>query len=158
LSEIDPGRLPLSPGTEPPSLLAMDSEEAHRADLWSTGVSLTHPIQFIRSQLREEGCLTVMEALELRRNGKLAEVGGVITHRQHPGTAMGVVFFNLEDETGMLNVVVLPEVWTRNREVARKRPAMVIGGRLEYRNGVTNLVAHSFRPLGVTTLKSRDFR
>jgi error-prone DNA polymerase len=158
LSEIDPGRLPLSPGTEPPSLLAMDSEEEHRADLWSTGVSLTHPIQFIRSQLREEGCLTVMEALELRRNGKLAEVGGVITHRQHPGTAMGVVFFNLEDETGMLNVVVLPEVWTRNREVARKRPAMVIGGRLEYRNGVTNLVAHSFRPLGVTTLKSRDFR
>jgi error-prone DNA polymerase len=158
LSEIDPSRLPLSPGTEPPNLPAMDSEEEHRADLWSTGVSSTHPIQFIRPQLREEGCLTVMEALELKRNGKLVEVGGVITHRQHPGTAMGVVFFNLEDETGMLNVVVLPEVWARNREVARKRPAMVIGGRLEYRDGVTNLVAHQFRALGVATLKSRDFR
>ncbi|MGH8925942.1 MAG: error-prone DNA polymerase [Acidimicrobiia bacterium] len=158
LSEIDPGRLPLSPGTEAPTLGAMDTEEEHRADLWSTGVSVTHPIQFIRTQLREEGCLTVMEALELKRNGEIAEVGGVITHRQHPGTAMGVVFFNLEDETGMLNVVVLPEVWARNREVARKRPAMVIGGRLEYRDGVTNLVAHRFRPLGVATLKSRDFR
>jgi error-prone DNA polymerase len=158
LSEIDPNRLPLSPGTEAPGLPAMDSEEEHRADLWSTGVSSTHPIQFIRPQLREEGALTVMEALELKRNGKLVEVGGVITHRQHPGTAMGVVFFNLEDETGMLNVVVLPEVWARNREVARKRPAMVIGGRLEYRDGVTNLVAHQFRPLGVATLKSRDFR
>jgi error-prone DNA polymerase len=136
----------------------MGPEDEHRADLFATGISMTHPIQFIRAQLQEEGCLTVMEALELRHNGKLAEVGGVITHRQHPGTAMGVVFFNLEDETGMLNVVVLPEVWSRNREVARKRPAMVIGGRLEYRDGVTNLVAQRFRPLGVATLKSRDFR
>jgi error-prone DNA polymerase len=158
LSEIDPGRLPLSPGTEAPALPLMGPEDEHRADLFATGISMTHPIQFIRAQLQEEGCLTVMEALELRHNGKLAEVGGVITHRQHPGTAMGVVFFNLEDETGMLNVVVLPEVWSRNREVARKRPAMVIGGRLEYRDGVTNLVAQRFRPLGVATLKSRDFR
>ncbi len=158
LSEIDPERLPLSPGTEAPPLPGMTAEEEHRADLWSTGVSNTHPIQFIRDELVAAGCLTVMEALNLRRNGVMAEVGGVVTHRQHPGTAAGVVFFNLEDETGMLNIVVLPPVWSANREVARKTAAMVIGGRLEYRDGVTNLVAHRFIPLHVATLKSRDFR
>jgi error-prone DNA polymerase len=158
LSEIDPKRLPLSPGVQAPPLPAMSDEEEHRADLWSTGVSNTHPIQFIRSELKAAGCLTVMEALNVRRNGVAAEVGGVVTHRQHPGTAKGVIFFNLEDETGMLNVVVLPPVWTANREVARKNAAMVIGGRLEYRDGVTNLVAHRFTPLQVATLRSRDFR
>jgi len=158
LSEIDPERLPLSPGTEAPPLPGMTTEEEHRADLWSTGVSNTHPIQFIRSELSASGCLTVSDALNLRRNGVAAEVGGVVTHRQHPGTAAGVVFFNLEDETGMLNVVVLPPIWSANREVARKAAAMVIGGRLEYRDGVTNLVAHRFTPLRVATLRSRDFR
>jgi error-prone DNA polymerase len=158
LAEIDPGRLPLSPGVEAPGLTEMTEEERHRADLWATGVSNNHPIQFIRDQLAEAGCLTVMEALEIRRNGVPAEVGGVVTHRQRPGTAAGVTFFNLEDETGLLNVVVLPEVWEQNRLVARRHPALVIGGRLEYRDGVTNLVAQRFRPLGVSALKSRDFR
>lgn len=145
------------PAPKPP-LPGMTTEEEHRADLWSTGVSNTHPIQFIRSELSASGCLTVSDALNLRRNGVAAEVGGVVTHRQHPGTAAGVVFFNLEDETGMLNVVVLPPIWSANREVARKTAAMVIGGRLEYRDGVTNLVAHRFTPLRVATLRSRDFR
>ncbi|HEY7563631.1 MAG TPA: error-prone DNA polymerase [Acidimicrobiia bacterium] len=158
LAEIRPDRLPLSPGVDAPPLPGMDPEEVHRADLWSTGISNTHPIQFIREELRRNGCLTVMEALEKRCNGFSAEVGGVVTHRQRPGTARGVIFFNLEDETGLLNVVVLPEVWTRYREEARRYPAVVIGGRLEYRDGVTNLVAHRFRPLGVHALKSRDFR
>ena len=158
LAEISPERLPLSPGIEAPQLPGMSAEEEHRADLWSTGVSNTHPIQFIRSQLQAAGCLTVADALALGRNGVPAEVGGVVTHRQHPGTAAGVIFFNLEDETGMLNVVVLPPVWSANREIARKTAAMIIGGRLEYRDGVTNLVAHRFTPLRVATLRSRDFR
>jgi error-prone DNA polymerase len=136
----------------------MTSEETHRADLWATGVSNTHPIQFIREGLKASGCITAMEALELRKNGVPVEVGGVVTHRQRPGTAAGVIFFNLEDETGLLNVVVLPEVWSKYREEARRYPAVIIGGRLEYKDGVTNLVAHRFQPLGVNALKSRDFR
>ncbi|MEX0700057.1 MAG: error-prone DNA polymerase, partial [Acidimicrobiia bacterium] len=157
LAEISPEKLSLAPGIEPPLLAPMGMEEAHRADLWATGVSNTHPIQFIRKELAGEGCLTVMEALEMRRNGAPAKVGGMVTHRQRPGTARGVIFFNLEDETGMLNVVVLPEVWEKYREEARRYPAVVIGGRLEYRDGVTNLMAHRFRPLNATGLKSRDF-
>jgi error-prone DNA polymerase len=157
LAEISPEKLWLAPGVDPPLLAPMGMEESHQADLWATGVSNTHPIQFIRAELAAEGCLTVMEALEMRRNGAPAKVGGMVTHRQRPGTARGVIFFNLEDETGMLNVVVLPEVWVKYREEARRYPAVVIGGRLEYRDGVTNLMAHRFRPLNATGLKSRDF-
>ncbi|MGH8928836.1 MAG: OB-fold nucleic acid binding domain-containing protein, partial [Acidimicrobiia bacterium] len=157
LAEIGPDRLPLSPGVEAPPLFPMSTEETHRADLWATGVSNTHPIQFIRRELEAAGCITAMAALEMKRNGVKVEVGGVVTHRQRPGTAAGVIFFNLEDETGLLNVVVLPEVWSKYRTEARRYPAVVIGGRLEYRDGVTNLVAHRFRPLGVHALKSRDF-
>jgi error-prone DNA polymerase len=158
LAEISPGRLSLGPGLEPPLLSPMTSGESHRADLWATGVSPTHPVQFVRDQLEAEGCLTVMMALETHRNGAPAEVGGIVTHRQRPGTARGVIFLNLEDETGLLNIVVMPEVWARYRREARRYPAVVVGGRLEYRDGVTNLVAHRFRPLGVTGIKTRDFR
>jgi error-prone DNA polymerase len=158
LSEMGPGRLAMGPGLEPPALAGMEPEEEHQADLWSTGVSNSHPIQFVRSELRAAGCMTAMEALELRKNGAMIAVGGVVTHRQRPNTARGVIFFNLEDETGLLNVVVLPEVWDRHRLIARRHPALIISGRLEYRDGVTNLAAREFVPLGPVGLKSRDFR
>ena len=156
LAEIDPGRLPLSPGTEAPELPGMSDEEAHRADLWSTGVSPRHPMSFVREDLEE--CLTAAEALAMQRNGARVKVAGVITHRQRPGTAKGVHFLNLEDETGLLNIVVLPDVWAEHRQVVRKCPALVIDGRLEFHDGVTNIVARGFEPLGVQTVKSRDFR
>jgi error-prone DNA polymerase len=156
LAEIDPGRLPLSPGIEAPALEGMDSEETHRADLWATGISPRHPMSFVRDRL--EGCLTAAETLELRRNAARVKVAGVITHRQRPGTAKGVYFLNLEDETGLLNIIVLPDVWARHRHIVRKSPALVIQGRLEHHDGVTNIVARDFEPIGIQTVKSRDFR
>jgi error-prone DNA polymerase len=158
LAEMGPGRLPLAPGVAAPALPKMSAEELHRADLWATSVSSTHPIEFVRSQLGDVGCSTVMGLLGLRRNGARMKVGGIVTHRQRPGTARGVIFFNLEDETGMLNVVVLPEVWEKHKSVARRNPALIISGTLEYRDGVTNLVAHDFTPIGVHAVRSRDFR
>ena len=156
LAEIDPERLALSPGVEAPQLPAMSDEESHRADLWATGVSVRHPMSFVRDQL--EGCLTAAEALEVERNKVRVKVAGVITHRQRPSTAKGVYFLNLEDETGLLNVVVLPDVWAKHRLVVRKSPALVIHGRLEFHDGVTNIVATDFDPIGVQTVRSRDFR
>ncbi len=156
LAEIDPERLPLSPGVEAPELPGMSEEESHRADLWATSVSATHPMSFVRDQL--DGCLTAAEALEVQRHRSRVKVAGVITHRQRPGTAKGVYFLNLEDETGLLNIVVLPEVWAKHRNVVRKSPALVIYGRLEFYDGVTNIVARDFEPIGVRTVKSRDFR
>jgi error-prone DNA polymerase len=156
LAEIDPERLALSPGVEAPRLPVMSHEEIHRADLWSTGVSNRHPMSFVRDRL--DGCLTAAEALDVGRNLARVKVAGVVTHRQRPGTARGVYFLNLEDETGLLNIVVLPDVWTRHRQVVRKSPALVIHGRLEFYDGVTNIVARDFEPIGVQTVRSRDFR
>jgi error-prone DNA polymerase len=113
-------------------------------------------MSFVRDQL--DGCLTAAEALEMRRNRARIKVAGVITHRQRPGTAKGVYFLNLEDETGLLNIVVLPDVWAKHRHVVRKSPALVIGGRLEFYDGVTNIVASDFEPIGIQTVRSRDFR
>jgi error-prone DNA polymerase len=158
LAEIGPGRLPLTPGAEPPDLPAMSPRERHLADLWATSASTSHPIQFVRAELRAAGCLTAAEVLGLHKTTRQVRMGGVVTHRQRPGTAHGVRFFNLEDETGLVNVVVLPPVWEAHYEVARKAPAMIIEGMVEFRDGVTNLVAQRFESLPVTSAGSRDFR
>ena len=136
----------------------MDARQEMQADLWSTGISVRHPVSFLRSEFDAMGCLTVSAALQLRKHGTRALVGGLITHRQRPGTANGVRFLNLEDETGLLNVVVLPPVWDANYEIARKAIGVVIEGVVEYRDGVTNLVAQRFEQWPVQGVQSRDFR
>ena len=82
----------------------------------------------------------------------------MVTHRQRPATSRGVAFCNFRDETGLLNVVVLPEVWKENRRVARRNPGLIIRGALEYRDGVTNLVARGFTPLRTDLLQACNFR
>ncbi len=158
LAGLGPDRLPLAPGAEAPVLPVMAPVEEVQADLWSTGISVTHPVVFLRDRLDGSGCLRIGDALAARRHGKKIRVGGVITHRQRPGTANGVRFLNLEDETGLLNVVVLPEVWDTHYEIARKAVGVVIQGVLEHRDGVTNLVAQRFEHWPVEGIGSRDFR
>jgi error-prone DNA polymerase len=84
----------------------------------------------------------------------------MVTHRQRPSTAQGTVFVNLEDETGILNVICSAGVWARYRRVARASAALLVRGMLERTEGVTNLVAERIEPLLLTTqaAKSRDFR
>ncbi|MBE7190015.1 OB-fold nucleic acid binding domain-containing protein, partial [Jatrophihabitans endophyticus] len=87
-------------------------------------------------------------------------VGGVVTHRQRPATARGVTFLNLEDETGMVNVIVEESVWQRHRRVARESGGLVIRGMLENtKDGVINVLAERIErlELGLRT-RSRDFR
>jgi error-prone DNA polymerase len=69
------------------------------------------------------------------------KVAGMVTHRQRPGTAGGVTFLNLEDETGMLNVICTEVLWKRYRRIARNTAGMIIRGTVEHSDGVTNLVA-----------------
>lgn len=158
LAEIGPDRLALTPGAEAPALPDMDRRERHLADLWATGASVDHPVGFLRQGLAEEGCVTIADLLAFRRYIASVRVAGLVTHRQRPGTANGVVFLNLEDETGLANVIVLPPVWAAYRDVARRATALVVEGRVEYRDGVTNLVARRFEPLEVVAPRSRDFR
>jgi len=157
LSGMGPERLALAPGAEAPTLPGMPEPEAARADLWATGVSVRHPVEFVRERLAAGGCITIADALEGGRAGRRVRVGGVVTHRQRPMTAKGVIFINLEDETGLLNVIVLPEVWMAQRDVARRNPGLVIDGTLEHRDGVTNLIARWFAGWPVEGVESRDW-
>lgn len=98
---------------------------------------------------------------ELRtlEHGKRVIIGGLVTHRQRPPTAGGVVFINLEDETGMVNVICPPAVFLRSRRTVLEASALLVEGRLERSDGATNLVATRFTPLRVAaSARSRDFR
>jgi error-prone DNA polymerase len=111
LAQLGPDRLRLEDAARRPNLPPMDGPETMQADLWSTGISLIHPVTFIRDQLDERGILRAADALRLRKHHAQVQVAGVVTHRQRPETANGVRFLNLEDETGIMNVVVMPPVW-----------------------------------------------
>ena len=145
-------------GTVPPVLPAMDEPTEARADLWATGVSPDgHPTRFLRDRLEADGVVTAVD-LRAVADGARVRVAGVVTHRQRPLTAGGVTFVNLEDETGMVNVVVSPGCWARHRDVVTAS-ALVVRGRVEAVQGVVNVVAERIQPLGVRPpTRSRDFR
>ncbi|WP_418606732.1 OB-fold nucleic acid binding domain-containing protein [Georgenia sp. SUBG003] len=146
-------------GVEAPALPEMGRVETAVADVWATGVSPdSFPTQFRRADLAAGGVLTVAELAD-REPGERLRVGGVVTHRQRPGTAAGVTFLSLEDETGLLNVVCSAGLWARYRLVARTSAALVVRGTLERADGVTNLVADRIEPLSLMVPStSRDFR
>ncbi|WP_341350859.1 OB-fold nucleic acid binding domain-containing protein [Nocardioides convexus] len=80
-------------------------------------------------------------SLRTAEPGRRVHVAGLVTHRQRPGTASGITFLNVEDETGMLNVVCSPGVMKSSRPAARNKVAVVVRGIVEREDGVTNLVA-----------------
>ncbi|MGN6681248.1 MAG: OB-fold nucleic acid binding domain-containing protein, partial [Streptosporangiaceae bacterium] len=146
-------------GMKAPPLTPMTPAEVTFADMWATGTyGATHPIEHIRDGLAERG---VTKAADLRdaKNGTMVTVGGLVTHRQQPGTARGVVFLSLEDETGMANVICPPEVWQRHRKIGVDASAMLVSGRVERLDGSVSLLATSLRKLRVVAAaRSRDFR
>lgn len=130
-----------------PMLPDMDVVETTMADLWATGVTPeTHPVALLRESLRAAGIRSVADTATAEA-GRRIHVAGLVTHRQRPGTAGGVTFLNLEDETGMLNVICTQGVWRRYRQVAASSAGMVVRGLLERQDGVTNLVADRLAPL-----------
>jgi len=154
------GRLPGTVvGTDAPMLPGMDEVEVAAADVWATGVSPdSFPIQFVREQLRRMGAIPVADLSEVDDKTRVL-VGGAITHRQRPATAGGVTFLNVEDETGMLNVVCTEGLWRRYRRVARTSSAVVVRGVLEKVEGVISLRADQLRHLDIRVPStSRDFR
>jgi error-prone DNA polymerase len=155
-----PDRLPgTTPGVRAPTLPGMDEVERMVADVWATGLAPdAHPAQFVRSYLDGVGAVPIDRLPDLR-DGQRVLVGGVVTHRQRPATAGGITFLNLEDETGMLNVVCSPGLWQRHRRVARLAPAMLVRGKLELSDGVVNLVGEHLAELRMAVRsRSRDFR
>jgi error-prone DNA polymerase len=155
-----PDRLPgVGSSSHIPALPGMSELELAAADVWATGISPdSYPTQFLRSDLDEMGVLPA-DALLSVPDGDRVLIAGAVTHRQRPATAQGVTFINLEDETGMVNVLCTPGVWARHRKLAQTASALLIRGQVQNASGAVTVVAER---LGKLTLKvgskSRDFR
>ncbi|HEY3465496.1 MAG TPA: error-prone DNA polymerase [Amycolatopsis sp.] len=156
-----PGHLPgLAPGLDAPALPGMTRLEVTAADLWATGVSPdSHPVEYLREVLKRRGAISTAELARVA-DGTRVWVGGAVTHRQRPATAGGITFLNLEDETGMANVLVSPGLWNRQRLVARTSSALLVRGQVQAAEGVVTLVADRLErlELDVRPGPSRDFR
>jgi error-prone DNA polymerase len=153
------GQLPgTTPGLTAPPLRPMTAAQETFADLWATGTYGTHPLEHIRALLAEHGVSRAGD-LVTARPGSAVVVGGLVTHRQQPGTARGVVFLSLEDETGMANVICPPQVWARYRRLGMDANALLVSGRVERLDGAVSLLATRLRRLRVVAAaRSRDFR
>ncbi len=154
-------RLPgIVTGAEAPALAEPAPLETVGDDLWSLGLSPERTaMELARPRLAERGVVPAAE-LRCRGHGRRVAVAGVVTHRQHPESARGMVFVNVEDETGHVNVVFTPGAWRRWRHVARRAPALLVTGRLEVAQDVVNVVAERVEAfeLGAPAPPSRDFR
>jgi len=127
----------------------------------SRGVSLDyHPMQLLRNTHPFRRCITANKLLT-RRNNSLIEISGVVTGRQRPGTASGVIFMTLEDETGNINVVLWKGIQERFRQEILTGQILYIKGSLEHQHGVANVVAgyieRQDHVLPSLKAKSRDF-
>ncbi len=155
-----PDRLPgVGSSSHIPALPGMSELELAAADVWATGISPdSYPTQFLRADLDAMGVLPA-DALGSVPDGDRVLIAGAVTHRQRPATAQGVTFINLEDETGMVNVLCTPGVWARHRKLAHTAPALLIRGQVQNASGAITVVAERMGRISLTVdSKSRDFR
>ena len=144
---------------EPSPLRPMSAEERLVADYEGTGLTLgPHPMAFRRGALLRMG---VSRAADLAafRHGAWVKVAGAVVVRQRPGTAKGFVFLNLEDETGLVNVIVRPALFHRHRLALVNEPFLLIEGTLQRQDNVTSVRAERLAPLRhrLASVPSHDF-
>ena len=127
-------------GQPPQALPVLSPSEEVVGDYQAIRLSLKgHPVSFLRERLAAAGAVTA-EAHSALANGRRAVVGGVVLVRQRPGTAKGVCFITLEDETGVVNLVLWPDVFERFRPVAMGARMVLVIGKIQTAEGVTHLV------------------
>jgi len=146
-----------APGRSP--LPEMTAEERIAADYEGTTLSVgPHPMRFHRERLARMGVKRGTD-LAAARPGQRVTVAGAVVVRQRPGTAKGLLFMNLEDETGLVNVVVYPDLFRRERAVLVSEPFLLVEGVLQREDNVTSVLARRVRPLrhGLTGVPSHDF-
>jgi error-prone DNA polymerase len=154
--------LPMEPHASAQLFVPLDPAETIRWDYRTTELSPRgHPLEAVRATLHAQG---LPDAVAVARipHGRRVRYAGVVICRQQPSTAKGVVFLTLEDETGFVNVVLWPKVWTKYRVLVKTSPILGITGRLESQQGVAHLIAdHVWTPQlnqPVPTGGSRDFQ
>jgi error-prone DNA polymerase len=142
---------------EAPTALPRMTLPAHVAeDYRTTGLSLkAHPCRFFRPLLTSLGAVPTA-ALRSLADGARVTVGGLVLIRQRPGTAKGVIFATLEDETGIANAVVWPDVFAANRRTVMSSAFLVIGGHLQRASDVIHVVAERFVDLTPRLAQLKD--
>jgi error-prone DNA polymerase len=146
----DPARMPLK---------KMNTDERLAADYAGTGLTCgPHPMTWHRSALRQRGYVSA-DALSNCSNNIFVRIAGCVMARQRPGTAKGFVFLSMEDETGIANVIITPDIFERERVLITRSRFLDIEGRLQIQNGVIHVKAHRIRPIDVTSadVRSHDF-
>ncbi len=129
------------------------------ADYAGTGLTVgPHPMSFRRRELAMRGVLRASD-LHRGRDGRRVRVAGAVITRQRPGTAKGFVFLTLEDETGVANIIVRPQIFTSQKLTILEQPFLLVEGRLQIQDGVTSVKAERCHGLWATgpDVASHDF-
>jgi error-prone DNA polymerase len=144
-----------------PALAPLAAWQAMIADYSTTGLTVhAHPLELLRDGLTERGGVSAADLTRLP-HGSQVRIGGLVVARQRPGTANGVVFLLLEDETGTVNLIVPPPVYERDRLVARTEPLVLATGRLERHasaGGAVNILVQRLTPLGAPGRPSAEVK
>jgi error-prone DNA polymerase len=140
-------------------LRAMNAEERLVADFRGTGLTVgPHPMAYHRPRMQAMG---IRKAIELSHisNGKSVRVGGCVIARQRPGTAKGFVFLSLEDETGVANAIITPDLFQKNRMLVSSEQFLMVEGILQNQDNVISVKAQRVLPLSITRAEttSHDF-
>lgn len=151
----------LNDGEPRMELPAMSGQQEVFADYRTAGLSLkAHPVSFFRAELDALGVESAARLAELT-DGTFVRVAGLVLVRQRPGTAKGITFVTLEDETGTANLIVRMEVWERFYQVARTAPGFIAHGRLQKHKEIIHVLVSKLENLSnalrETRLSSRDF-
>jgi error-prone DNA polymerase len=160
----DPQPLPPASSLQPPAseecpLRPMTESERLVADYAGTGLTVgRHPMALRRDELAMRG---VLRAIDLRteRNGRRVRVAGMVITRQRPGTAKGFVFLTLEDETGIANIIVRPDLFARDRLVVVEERFLLVDGVLQHQDGVVSVRAEAVQGMtnAAIDFDSHDF-
>jgi error-prone DNA polymerase len=149
-------------GDAAPPLPVMDAEAEVHADYRATGLSLrSHPLAFHRQELDALGIIPA-GALPQAANGSRVKVAGLVLLRQRPGTAKGITFVTIEDETGAANLIVHHNTWERFRSITRHSPVWIVQGQVQSKDSVIHVLVQRVEDLAARLpslrVPSRDFR
>jgi error-prone DNA polymerase len=141
LEKKSPTELPLEFGDARVSLPDFTELEEMKADYEVQGLSTKyHPMHALRRDISRDGLLKSSEVARLPSNARVRIAGYVIT-RQRPPTAKGFAFMTLEDEEGMLNVIIQPNVYNRYRQIFKLEPLILVQGTLQRQHDILNIIA-----------------
>jgi len=140
-------------------LAAMTREERLVADFRATGLTVgPHPMQYRREDMKRMGIYSARDLAHLP-NGRRLRIGGCVIARQRPGTAKGMMFLSLEDETGIANAIVAPDLLQKNRVLLISERFLMVEGILQNQDNVIHIKAEKVSPLNITRAEtaSHDF-